>query len=594
MNRQAFTVIEIMLGIVIIAILATIVIPKFIDIRNDAIERSEAYTIGAVREAIQQSYARSLIRDAVPVYPPYLDDELVAQIAPASNENPLFNEVLTGITSQWELLSMAPEESWYRGPTDTEYQYDPLTGTITAGAFAGGDGGDGGEPGGNAVTWGYPGAQVGDLNITVSDVDMGGANQAIDIGLADFPMMFDGNVFTEFNPDTTGSDGVYGVLLDDGAKCMDLTYDDNGVHDGYIMAGSMTVSGDSGVYSNMYLVKVNLDGTLAWSKSFDRMGETDYVSSIKQTPDRGYIVVGSSSGSTPLGSSQDAFIMKLDSDGNLYPNAGTGAPGGWSLVYGAPGASDSIKSVALSTDVSGDPDGYIVTGWSESNDDYVAKIDLNGNMEWSNTYLPTGFDSSFDSVIQASDGSYMVTGSSIDSSRSWISDALLVNIDRNGGVNWGTTYGASSSQTNGGSGLRETFDTEGNPDGFVMTGRIGQSGFVTKVDTSGNRLWSKAVDGDGWERYYDIEVTSDGGFLISGDSIDTYAGGVKGAFAVKMDSNADLEWSKSYGIESSNNGVGAMETADGGYAILLSNDIRGGNYQDDFVLLKADSQGNIN
>jgi hypothetical protein len=112
--------------IVIIGIIAVIAIPKFIDLREDALAGVEEGVAGAVRSGIKIYGAESAIHARQPMYPITLDN---ATLNKASNSNIFFDKV----------LSQAVYDSWrkatdilYQGPTRTYYVYDSTNGAFGA------------------------------------------------------------------------------------------------------------------------------------------------------------------------------------------------------------------------------------------------------------------------------------------------------------------------------------------------------------------------------------------------------------------------------------------------------------------------------
>jgi len=143
---------------------------------------------------------------------------------------------------------------------------------------------------------------------------------------------------------------------------------------------------------------------------------------------------------------------------------------------------------------------------------------------------------------------------------------------------------------NGGLSLATTSDG-----GFVGTGQHGTSGagscdiYVYKVDACGHPEWFKVYGGTGEDGGYDIEQTSDGGYIVAGLA----ALGVGGydMLLLKLDPLGIIEWSKVYGGGSDDYGLRVKQTADGGY--ILSGFMNGlGFGGTDIALIKTDALGN--
>ncbi len=203
-------------------------------------------------------------------------------------------------------------------------------------------------------------------------------------------------------------------------------------HDGgFVVAGNS----QSGENNDAFLVKIDEQGNEVWRKVFGGDGGDNAVS-IKATPDGGYVFVGSTSSYSAGGRSDyDIYMVKLDGDGNQQ----------WMKTYGG---SDWEKAgcVALAQD-----DGYIIAGWTASSeygavarDVFLVKTDPDGNEQWHRIY---GWEhkEGAGAVIATSDGGYLVVGSTEryydDRFQVWRSDVYIVKVDANGDEQWSRTYG---------------------------------------------------------------------------------------------------------------------------------------------------------
>jgi uncharacterized delta-60 repeat protein len=134
---------------------------------------------------------------------------------------------------------------------------------------------------------------------------------------------------------------------------------------GYIVVGNTLSYGAGG--SDVFILKLNDDGTVAWFKTYGGAGN-DYAYSIQQTADGGYIVAGSTD-SFGAGLT-DFWILKINMDGTVA----------WQKAYGGTGY-ESAASIRQTQD-----GGYIVGGGTTYsfgaglNDIWILKLNSDGTL----------------------------------------------------------------------------------------------------------------------------------------------------------------------------------------------------------------------
>lgn len=155
MRRAAFTLVEVIVVIVVLAILSGVAVQTYFNHSDKAKESSEQAVIGAVRAGINQHMMnQAMLGTSTP--PSNLDS--VSSGTPATGASPLFINVLNpGITDGW---TKGADAYTYVGPTGRSYGYDPATGQFGEGVTPtipiGGGSGPGSGPGitlTSAPTW---------------------------------------------------------------------------------------------------------------------------------------------------------------------------------------------------------------------------------------------------------------------------------------------------------------------------------------------------------------------------------------------------------------------------------------------------------
>jgi hypothetical protein len=109
---------------------------------------------------------------------------------------------------------------------------------------------------------------------------------------------------------------------------------------------------------------------------------------------------------------------------------------------------------------------------------------------------------------------------------------------------------------------------------------------MIKTDSNGNKLWDKTFGESGFDAFFSIQQTSDGGYIAAGttESHDPLGGG---AWLIKTDSNGNKLWDKTFGGDCANS---VKQTSDGGY--ITAGSIAYCTRERDAWLIKTDANGN--
>jgi parallel beta-helix repeat protein len=311
---------------------------------------------------------------------------------------------------------------------------------------------------------------------------------------------------------------------------------------------------------------------IEWERTFG--GPVDSASWVIQTSDGGYAMVGTGYRSSRL--------IKTDSAGNMQFNRT------YDFLYGA--------CLVVQTSEGG----YVIAGSSGM----LVKTDAEGNVQWSQTYS----DGWVNSMAQANDGGYVLAGfGKTDSATADDSDFWLAKVNSEGQLQWSKTYGGlgidearSVIQTSDGgyamAGYTESFGLGDRPAHYSNID-LRYNFWLVKTDYAGNLQWSRTFGETGDNEANSLVQTDDGGYVVAGV---TRPSGLYGyvTLLIKTDSLGRALWNQTYGVletvEPGDFANALIRTSDGGFAFAGST-LRKPVHDSSslFWLVKTDAAGKI-
>jgi hypothetical protein len=299
-----------------------------------------------------------------------------------------------------------------------------------------------------------------------------------------------------------------------------------------IAGASGSINGD--VHNNhgaddCWIVKLDSKGDMMWTKSLGGSG-FDRAHAIIRTFDQGYLVAGESNSrnSGDVGATKgntDGWVVKLDSLGRKE----------WQIPIGGLG-NDVFKSITDAGNYE-----YVISGYTESNksgdvdfskgsrDVWVVKLNLlTRAIIWSRNFGGSASETAT-SIGTTADGKYIVAGYTKSNNSGDIGhiygdeDIWVLKLNNNGDTVW--------TKLLGGKGLDRAFNSVITPDGgCVLTGFTtsndsdvsgnngAEDGWVVKLSSSGQKLWTKSFGGKNSEQMFAVVNAPTGGYVLAGFS----------------------------------------------------------------------------
>lgn len=235
--------------------------------------------------------------------------------------------------------------------------------------------------------------------------------------------------------------------------------------------------------------------------------------------------------------------------------------------------------------------GYIFAGYTlsfgvGSRDVYLIRTDSSGSEIWSRTFGGSNIDYAW-TVDLTSDGGCVV-GAHSGSFGAGSHDIYLIRCDAAGDTVWTRLYGGSSAD--GAYSLRQTSDG-----GTIVAAHTSSFGagqhdvYLLKLDSDGDTAWTRSYGGPGGDFLRSVYQTADGGYVAVAETFSFGQGGAD-IYLVRTDSTGDLKWAATYGGPSSDYAYAVQETSDKGIIMAgYTSSFGAGSF--DVYLLKTDSLG---
>ncbi len=270
-----------------------------------------------------------------------------------------------------------------------------------------------------------------------------------------------------------------------------------------------------------------------WDRTFGGLGADNYPI-LRRTPDGGFIVAGATASeisgnkTTPLCGTVAAWILKLDAAGNRQ----------WEQTVGTP--ADSLYIVTIEPTRDG---GYLLGASSTaepgplvgencgktspnfgSEDFWIVRLNALGERLWDASFGGEASDN-LAAIAPLDDGGFILVGNSH-------SDVSGNKSSENYGID---------------------------------------DVWIVRVDESGNKIWDRSYGGTASDSALSVAVTSDGGFLVSGNSASDADGnkdapnyGLQDFWVLRLDAIGNKLWDQSYGGNEDEFGAWMTPTLEGG------------------------------
>ncbi len=218
-------------------------------------------------------------------------------------------------------------------------------------------------------------------------------------------------------------------------------------------------------------------------------------------------------------------------------------------------------------------------------DALVMKFNGDGDSLWSRTYGGNLSDW-FNCALETDGSGFLLCGGTFSSGAGG-SDYWLLKVDETGEEVWSATYGGRGDEQ--GTAIARVGENYCIAGSFNPRGIGPNDIYLFAINQDGDSLWSHRYGGQGNEQSSSMESTHDGGIII-GATTTSFGSGGADYWLLRLDSNGDSLWSRTYGGSGTDECYKIIVCNNGGYA-LAGNSESNQEREYDFWLMRVDERG---
>jgi hypothetical protein len=264
----------------------------------------------------------------------------------------------------------------------------------------------------------------------------------------------------------------------------------------------------------------------------------------------------------PVDEANLATLTRLDLYGNVV----------WSEQYPVAGISN-ISGFVVTANENFTFTGTTSSSQQSNSDIFALSTDNSGNVLWENIYDVGGSqpDNGY-AIAKTTQGGYIIGGATKnveDPQIGGVKDAILIKIDNSGTIEWIKKYGTlegedikSVQQTKSGDYICVGSTT-------VPSSEVGGDFdfYLLKTDNDGNQIWAKTYGGDRYDFGSSLIIDKQGDYVFAGYTA-SFGAGARDYWLIKTDTSGTEQWNKTFGGPENDSASEIIQTSDDGYFVM--------------------------
>jgi len=189
------------------------------------------------------------------------------------------------------------------------------------------------------------------------------------------------------------------------------------------------------------------------------------------------------------------------------------------------------------------------------------------------------------SVLELPDGNFLIIGYT-KSFNAWGTDGYVVKMNKYGGAIWEKQIDL------GGYEILHSGAVLNNGDVLLVGAEKPNENapydlLIIKIDPQGTKIWQRLYGGAESDNAWDIAAMPDGNFVISGTT-KSYGAGDKDVWVLKINSDGDTLWTRTFGASGDDEGRSCAVDANGGIYVSAKSHLA---FAPDMYMIKVNSDG---